>query len=242
MKLYGMTDKGLKRSMNQDVFYTHKFSDNAGFAIVCDGMGGENAGNVASAMACDIVSKNIIENENQILTGCNIDEIIVDAISKANVLIYKKSLEEATYKGMGTTLVLTLIVNSVAYIAHIGDSRVYHYKNGNLNQITKDHSRVQELLEQGKINRDEMAIHPEKNVITRAVGVYLTVDIDYITLQIDSNSKMLLCTDGLTNMLDDAEIQNCLKKSSAQAVCQKLIQMANKNGGIDNITIAIIEQ
>ncbi|MEG1027099.1 MAG: Stp1/IreP family PP2C-type Ser/Thr phosphatase [Oscillospiraceae bacterium] len=241
MKLYGMTDTGLKRSMNQDVFYAHKFSDDVGFVIVCDGMGGENAGNVASAMACDIVSKNIIEKEKQILNGENIDQIIVDAISKANVLIYKKAIEEATYKGMGTTLVLALIVNSIAYIAHIGDSRVYHYKNGNLNQITKDHSRVQELLEQGKINKEEMAVHPEKNVITRAVGVYLTVDIDYITLQIENGSKILLCTDGLTNMLDDAEIEKCLKKSSAQAICEKLIELANKNGGIDNITIAIME-
>lgn len=241
MNFYGMTDTGLRRAMNQDVFYTHKFSNEAGFAIVCDGMGGENGGHIASAMVCDIVSKRLIENNINLAEPEDIKDIIVTAISEANIQVFTKSAEEVDYKGMGTTIVLCVIVDGLVHVAHIGDSRLYVYNANKLTQVTRDHSRVQELYEQGKINRDEALTHPQKNIITRAVGVYLTVDIDFLSMKLNSGMKFLLCSDGLTNMVSDQAIEKAIGKSTAEIACKKLIDLANKQGGIDNITVAIVE-
>lgn len=242
MTFYGMTDTGLRRGMNQDVFYTHKFSDNCGFAIVCDGMGGENAGHIASAMVCDIVSKKMIDSNINLAKPEEIKEIIVSAISEANVQVYSKSNSDPEFKGMGTTIVLCAVIENFAYIAHIGDSRLYLMQGkSKLTQVTRDHSRVQELFEQGKINKDEALTHPQKNIITRAVGVYLTVDIDFLVMKCSKDLIFLLCSDGLTNMVSDNIIEKTLTKNNAEDSCKKLIDCANKAGGVDNITVAIIE-
>ncbi len=142
---------------------------------------------------------------------------------------------------MGTTVVIALVLSNKAYIAHIGDSRVYLLREGKLHQLTRDHSVVQELLEQGKISRDEAKFHPNKNMITRAVGVNLTVDIDYLEVLLSEDSKLLLCSDGLTNMVSDEIIEKTLRKYDPQATCTRLIELSNKAGGIDNITVAVIE-
>lgn len=241
MNYYGITDTGLERVMNQDVFYTHKFSEDAGFAIVCDGMGGENAGHIASAMVCDIITKNLIERNINLAKTEEIRDIIVSAISEANVQVYSKSGKEPEFKGMGTTVVLCVIIDSIAYIAHIGDSRLYYINNNKLTQVTRDHSRVQELFEQGKINKDEVRTHPQKNIITRAVGVYITVDIDFLVMKYNKGAKFLLCSDGLTNMVNDMMIEKILLKYDAETASEKFIELANKEGGVDNITVAIIE-
>lgn len=241
MIFYGSTDTGLRRSMNQDVFYTHKFSESSGFAMVCDGMGGENAGHIASAMACDIISKRLIERGINLVKHEEIKDIIVSAISEANIKVFTNAADEPEFKGMGTTVVLCVVVDDIIYVAHIGDSRLYLLQGGTMTQVTRDHSRVQELFEQGKINRDEALTHPQKNIITRAVGVYLTVDIDFLTIKHTKSQKLLLCSDGLTNMVPDNVIERVLSRNSAETVCKKLIDLANKNGGIDNITVAIIQ-
>ncbi len=241
LNFYGMTDKGLQREMNQDVFYTHKFSEQVGFAIVCDGMGGQSAGNIASEMACSIVSKKLIENEIDKADTLAIRDIMVNAISEANIQVYTKSNIEPGFKGMGTTVVVCVVVCNTAHFINIGDSRAYVLQNNKLRQITKDHSLVQELLEQGKIKEHEVSTHPNKNMITRAVGVNLVVDIDYLSLQLEYGDKLILCTDGLTNMVDDKIIEAELATNNAQSSCKKLIDIANKAGGIDNITVAVIE-
>lgn len=242
MNIYGKTDIGLKRETNQDVFYTHKFSEQIGLAIVCDGMGGQNGGNVASKMACDIISQRFKECGNlAFLSEEEIKSLIISATSEANIDIYKTSNLEPGYKGMGTTVVIALVINSKAYIAHIGDSRIYLLKNDKFKQITKDHSVVQELIDQGKISQDEAKIHPNKNMITRAVGVNLIVDIDYLEFTLTNKSKILLCTDGLTNMVSDKLIEKTLRKYNSETTCMKLIELSNKAGGIDNITVAVIE-
>lgn len=235
-----MTDKGLQRDMNQDVYYTHKFSEQVGFAIVCDGMGGQSAGQIASEMVCNIVATSLVEKLEH-LDMPKMNEVIVNAISEANIQVYKKSNIEAGYKGMGTTIVLAVVVDHTAYIANIGDSRVYLISKNSIKQVTKDHSFVQELLEQGKISQQEMSTHPNKNMITRAVGVSLTVDIDYITIPLEQDAKLLLCSDGLTNMLSDEQIKEIVSDNEAQIACKELINLANKAGGIDNITVAVIE-
>ena len=241
MNYYGITDTGLERVMNQDVFYTHKFSNDAGFAIVCDGMGGENAGHIASAMVCDIISKKLIDRNINLAKAEEIRDIIVSAISEANVQVYSKSGKSPEFKGMGTTVVLCVIIDSIAYVAHIGDSRLYYLNNNKLTQVTRDHSCVQELFEQGKINEDEVRTHPQKNIITRAVGVHITVDIDFLVMKYNTGSKFLLCSDGLTNMVNDGTIEKILSKYDAEGASGKFVELANKEGGVDNITVAIIE-
>lgn len=241
LNFYGATDKGLKREMNQDVFYTHKFNDNIGFAIVCDGMGGQSAGHVASDMVCNIVAEKLIDSDFENADEKQIGDYIVTAISEANIQVYTKGNVEPGYKGMGTTVVLAVVVNDKAYVANIGDSRVYLLQEKKLHQITKDHSLVQELFEQGKISEEQVTNHPNKNMITRAVGVNLTVEIDYLSVSLGSDAKLLLCSDGLTNMVSDSDIEAVISNNNAEDTCEKLINLANQAGGVDNITVAVIE-
>lgn len=241
MNFYGMTDIGQKRETNQDVFYTHKFSDGMGFAIVCDGMGGQNGGHIASDMACSIVSGRLIGDDVNQVPPAQIRELIIAAIGEANVEVYKKSNLEPSCKGMGTTTVLAVVRDGMAYIAHIGDSRIYLLSSVGLRQVTRDHSLVQELLDQGKIAPEDVKNHPNKNMITRAVGVNLTVDIDYLELPLEPGDKLLLCTDGLTNMISDEVIERELRADGAPRVCERLVVLANDAGGLDNITTAVIE-
>lgn len=242
MTFFGMTDIGRHRETNQDVFYTHKFSDNAGFAIVCDGMGGQNGGHIASGMTCSIVSDRLVNGELEQCTEESLRDLIVEAISKANAEVYQRSGTDPDCKGMGTTCVLAVQLGEQIHIAHIGDSRGYLLReNGELVQVTKDHSVVQELLDQGKIKPEEAQNHPNKNMITRAVGVSIAVDIDYYELSLLPGQKLLLCSDGLTNMVEDAMIGEILAKESAEKACTKLIALANQMGGLDNITVAIVE-
>ena len=241
MNFFGMTDIGQRRETNQDVFYTHKFSDGMGFAIVCDGMGGQNGGHIASDMTCSIVSGRLIDDDVNQAGPAQIKELVIAAIGEANIEVYKKSNLEPGCKGMGTTTVLAVVKGGTAYIAHIGDSRVYLLTAAGLRQVTRDHSLVQELLDQGKIAPEDVKNHPNKNMITRAVGVNLTVDIDYLELPLEEGAKLLLCSDGLTNMVSDEVIGRELSAGGAPEVCRRLIGLANEAGGSDNITVAVIE-
>lgn len=241
MNLFGKTDVGRKRENNQDVFYLYQFSSKAGFAIVCDGMGGQSGGHIASDMTCTVVSQRLMDGSQRILSGDGIRELMVEAISEANIEVYKRSNTEPGCKGMGTTIVLAVILGEQVHLAHIGDSRAYLFSGGRLHQLTRDHYLVQELRDQGKISDEEMKHHPNKNMITRAVGVNLMVDIDYLELSLEPGSKLLLCSDGLTNMVPDEEIAAVLRYQSGETVCGRLIALANGAGGADNITVAVAE-
>lgn len=241
MNLYGMTDIGKKRETNQDVFYTHKCSDRVGFAVLCDGMGGQNGGHIASDTACSTISKRLIEAHIQSASPEEIKRDLIAAFSEANLAVYKKSNLEPGCKGMGTTAVVAVIAGGRAYIAHVGDSRAYAWKEGKIRQLTKDHSLVQELVEQGKLTPDEMRTHPNKNIITRVVGVNLLVDIDYMELALEEGEKLLLCSDGLSDMVADGQMADVLESNDAVNACRALIGLANQSGGRDNITVVVIE-
>ena len=236
MLIFGKTDIGKMRSSNQDVFTSQILGDDAGFGIVCDGMGGENGGQIASAIASQTIYESLMKHYQSGLTDEQYKDILISAVSDGNVAVYDESLQNEMYVGMGTTAVVVLMVKNKAYIAHVGDSRVYLLKEGELYQITKDHSIVQTLLEQGKITREEALTHPQKNMITRAIGVSCFVDIDYIEVSNTENSAFLLCSDGLSNTCSDSLIQQVLKETPAEKICETLIDLANKAGGIDNIT------
>lgn len=241
MQVFGITDIGQKRETNQDIFYAKKLTEHAAFAIVCDGMGGQSGGHIASEMACDILSRYLIDHNIAMVRGEAAKLLMVNAMSEANVAVYKASNLEPGCKGMGTTAVVAVVLDGRAHIVHIGDSRAYILRPDKLMQLTRDHSVVQDLVEQGKISQTEAKTHPNKNMITRAVGVNLLVDIDYLEFAMEADSKLMLCTDGLTNMVEDDSIEKILRKYDAKTACDKLVELSNKAGGYDNITVAVIE-
>lgn len=229
--------------MNQDTFYFSCFSQKLAYAVVCDGMGGERSGNVASQITRDVIKREI----NEKIMDCAINEqtapqVILSAIAKANTEVYEKSCSDLNYSGMGTTVVLALVLDNHCFIAHVGDSRAYLIGGGNISQLTVDHSLVQYLFDKGKLTAEEMATHPDKNKITRAVGVEPTVDVDLIEVEFGEGQIMLLCTDGLTNMCSDAEILDIVCSNEGNMIPIHLINQANKAGGSDNITAALIDK
>lgn len=240
MHFYGKTDVGRRREMNQDVFGLDVFDAQTGYGLVCDGMGGQSAGNIASDMACKAITARIKEAIKQ-KSHESPRSILASAIREANYSVYKCSMVEPDYHGMGTTAVVAFVSGGVAYCAHVGDSRIYLLRGGTLTQVTRDHSLVQELMESGQITPEQMRTHPRRNMITRAVGVGLTVEPDLLQISLQPGDKLLLCSDGLTNMIEDMRIAQILMTYSGAKACDVLINEANNAGGTDNITAVLME-
>ena len=238
MHVYGKTDKGRVRQTNQDAFVTGKLSDTVHFAVVCDGMGGANGGNVASSLAVKIITNRIVEGYRENMSIQSIHYMLESAIAAANVLVYDTAVADPELHGMGTTVVAIVVSGSEAVVAHIGDSRAYLLAD-DLRQITRDHSVVWEMVEKGELTEDEARVHPNKNIITRALGVDDRVECDIVDIQLPEGAMLLACTDGLTNMVENKEITRILRKLSPADAVQKLIVSANMSGGSDNITACL---
>ncbi len=247
MKYSGKTDIGAKRRTNQDSYAV--FSKEGYFcAIVCDGMGGANGGNIASGLAVKtfsaIVKKAFSAKNADDFTESEIRQLMMSAIRESNTKIYNKSLEVQELEGMGTTLVAVISCLCGTFAVNIGDSRIYRQVDGAMIQISKDHSFVQYLIDKGEITEDEAATHPNKNIILRAIGVNDNVEADFF--RIDNYERLLLCTDGLTNHIDDERIGEIIsgaytsKHPGYKARVEKLIAEANENGGLDNITAVLL--
>lgn len=235
---YGNTDVGSARKVNQDYFYvsTEPVGNLPNVFIVADGMGGHKAGDVASREAVDIILKCIEET-----TGNDPVSTIEKAIEAANEGLMKKANSEPELNGMGTTLVLSTIYKDIVYIANIGDSRLYVI-NDEIRQITRDHSYVQEMISLGKLDKASAKNHERKNVLTRALGVDKGTMADFFEIRYEEGSRILLCSDGLTNMVEDEEIRNIVRsEDNIEDAVNRLIEIANKNGGMDNITTVLIE-
>ena len=238
MKASSKTDIGNKRSMNQDYVYCNDqpVGNFHNLYIVADGMGGHKAGDYASRYTIERVVASVSRN-----TGEEPIAIMKEAINKANELLVAESREDESKSGMGTTLVIGTIIGNKLFVANIGDSRLY-VVGQNMRQITRDHSLVDEMVRLGEINADEARVHPDKNIITRAVGTSDHVEADFFEVEITADDTILLCTDGLTNMVRDDEILDIIKKyDNAQAATMQLVKEANANGGRDNITVMIIK-
>lgn len=235
MKIYSITDPGRVRSSNQDAFFAGELIPDAAFAIVCDGMGGANAGNVASETAVKVITDYILRSYRAKMDSFDIEKMLKNAIVSANIDVYDMSLKDATLSGMGTTVVAALIHNDEAVIAHVGDSRAY-LVDDSLQQLTRDHSVVQSLVESGKITPEDAKVHPRKNVITRALGAEENVVVDSMQLVLKEGQTLLLCTDGLTGYAESDEIFNIFKTTDAELVPEKLVELAINGGGGDNIT------
>jgi serine/threonine protein phosphatase PrpC len=242
MKIGVKTDVGMMRENNQDSYYVSP-SGNYPLFIIADGMGGHKAGEIASEMAIKIISYNFTDS----LAKSSIeDETIKNKIEKsiyeANSKIHKKSMEDERFSGMGTTVTLAYIVDDKIFIGHVGDSRAYLLRNGILSQITEDHSLVEELIRNGSISREEAKHHPQRNIITRAVGTSNEIKTDVIVEHKCENDILLLCTDGLTNMVDDDQIKDSLTMNEdIQQACEELVKISNDKGGFDNITVLAIK-
>ncbi|MCF6461023.1 Stp1/IreP family PP2C-type Ser/Thr phosphatase [Clostridium sp. Cult3] len=238
MEIGVKTDIGRVRNNNQDAYYV-----NYPLFIIADGMGGHKAGEVASSMAIEIIGNDF---ENNPIDLPYEDELIInrieDSISKANREIYHNSIEDEDYFGMGTTVTLAYITEDKIFVGHVGDSRAYIYRQNALSQITEDHSLVEELIKNGSISKEEAKLHPQRNIITRAVGTSQQIDVDITIIAKEKDDILLLCTDGLTNMIDEDEIQKIIMlHEDIQTVCDKLVKLSNDNGGFDNITVMAIK-
>ena len=243
MNIAGKTDIGMVRSTNQDTFRIEALGEAAGMALVCDGMGGARAGDKASALARRHITDVIRASGfgTIAMEEAEIQQLMLSAIHTANSVIYRLSQRELAYTGMGTTVVLVLFAGQQAYVAHVGDSRLYLLRRGRFSQVTTDHSRVQELVDHGLITSDEARVHPERNVITRAVGTRMDVNVDLLTLPVEPGDRLLLCSDGLTTVCEDDEIADVVFRFPPCEAVERLIQMANAAGGYDNITAVIAE-
>lgn len=228
------SDVGIKRKLNEDSFGYFE-GDSYSIYIVADGMGGHNAGEVASEIAVNNVIKFVNDNIDKFY-----DDTLEEAIKEVNSNIYNYSISDKKLKGMGTTITSCLCYNNKVIIANVGDSSCFGIKNDNVYKLTKDHSLVQQLLDAGSISETEAMNHPNKNIITRAVGTSNNVEVDIFKFNLDEYDRYLLCSDGLTNEVTIDEMNNILKREkNNKLACEYLVNEANKNGGRDNITVML---
>ncbi len=237
MRAYAKTDVGSKRAMNQDYMYCSENSVGSfrNLYIVADGMGGHKAGDYASKLCVERMVQSIEHSEHK--TPVSMFE---EAVEAANEAVYTEAQEHEAYEGMGTTLVACTIQEDTLYVANIGDSRLYLLRDDDILQITDDHSLVEEMVKQGNITESEARVHPQKNIITRAVGIDESVQADFFEVEIRQNDIIMLCSDGLSNMVEDEDIEYIVKHSkSLQDAGETLVARANENGGSDNITVVL---
>ena len=238
LKSYAITDIGRKRQLNQDFIYLSEtpVGNLPNLFIVADGMGGHKAGDYASRYAVETVVEAIgisfEKNPIRILGG---------AIEKANTLIRQRAREDIAYNGMGTTMVAATCMGRYLEVANVGDSRLYVI-NDKIEQITRDHSLVEEMVRMGGIDKASAKNHPDKNIITRAIGARNYIEVDFFNVELQAGDIVLLCSDGLTNMVDDEVIHQILTEDgSIRDRAEKLVETANQNGGKDNISVIVIE-
>lgn len=236
MESFSLTDKGKLRSMNQDYVFAsdRPVGKLPNLFVVADGMGGHNAGDEAARCAVTTLLNVIRKSRER-----NPVRLLRKAIEEANDAVYKEANEHREFLGMGTTLVAATILKSTLYAANVGDSRLY-ILGEQMNQVTRDHSLVEEMVRMGELTPDEARRHPDKNIITRAIGVKSTVAVDFFEVPMRNVNYVLLCSDGLTNMVSDDEIFEIVKKESdLEKAGRKLVDTANENGGRDNITVLL---
>ncbi len=241
MQLYSKVDIGRVRASNQDAADVFMIADDVAFAVVCDGMGGASGGDIASSTAISDISDYVKRSYYPGMDNEKITQLLRNAISSANYNIYKISQENSELNGMGTTVVAAIVTNDHAVICHVGDSRAYLISD-DIIQITTDHSVVQSLIESGKITANEAKNFPEKNVITRALGVEPNVFADASVVPMKPDDKLLLCTDGLTNFIETSDILEIFNRNHTSFVAELLVNAANSGGGGDNISVVIVSK
>ena len=240
MRFKSGTDIGLRRDENQDAVRCEYFGDNV-LAVVCDGMGGENAGKEASTIAMEEFFQRFSDGYSESLSDEEIRKLLISSISAANSVIYTRAKLNYNNFGMGTTCVATFVTEKSAFIANVGDSRAYLIvENEGIFQITTDHNVASLLYEQGRITEDELETHPQKHKLVRAGGVEQTVQTDTFILDYEDSVRLLLCSDGLSGYCTNEEIYDVIMSSDFDNVTENLIALALEKGGRDNVTVAVI--
>ena len=234
------TDTGPVRSENQDREAYSVISADCAWAVVCDGMGGVNGGKLASTIAVEHISEVLEREYRELMSEDELGDLLIKAVEQANAVIYQTSRRRREYYGMGTTCELVFIRSGSAFIAHVGDSRTYSIRDGMILQLTEDHSLVQQMVNMGELTPEEAAVHPKKNIITRALGVCPDVDIDYIEAEFAEGDTILICTDGLSNFVSKDDIAVSVSAEKGDLLVDTLVEMAKKNGGSDNITVTVM--
>ncbi len=242
MKISAKTDVGVVRSTNQDFCLAGEFANGVTWAVVCDGMGGATGGNIASETAAKIIYDKISNGYHEGMNDNSIKLLIISAIEAANATVYSRAKNDELLRGMGTTVVVAIIKEDALYMAHVGDSRLYIVTKASINQLTTDHSVVQMMIDNGEITVEDAKDHPKKNVITRALGVDEGVRIDYSQEVYNEGDIVLLCTDGLTNYVDEEVILEICNACDGYSLADKLVDVANENGGGDNVTVVTLTE
>ena len=239
MKAYSKTDIGSKRTMNQDSVYCNENSVGSfqNLFIVADGMGGHKAGDYASRLCVEKIVYAVEQSKS--ITPVTILE---EAVTEANKGVLEEAKANAEYEGMGTTMVAATIFDHHMCVGNVGDSRLYVYHEGQLQQVTQDHSVVGEMVRKGEMPKEQARNHPKRNLITRAVGAEKEIRVDFFDETLADGDLVLMCTDGLTSMVEEEQIEEVLASAvSLQEKTNRLVELANDNGGKDNITVIIIE-
>ena len=241
MRICGKTDIGKRRSTNQDTFQYRKISDQFAWVIVCDGMGGANGGDIASQTAAEVMTE-ILERELQEqMSQDEIKNLMLQAVNEANTAVFSKSVDCLELRGMGTTVVLAVIQGQTLHTVHVGDSRAYLKSTARLEQVTEDHSFVQDLVNRGEITKEQARVHPQKNIITRSLGVHSMVETDYGKHAFSAGEVLVICSDGLSDYMSEEDLAVFISRSpEPEDLVDSLISFALDCGGNDNITVAAV--
>ena len=244
MNLWAVTDKGIARKQNQDAYFIESDVQNGtAVFLVCDGMGGANAGNVASKLAVNAFSDSLKKGLKPGLSMQEMQKLAEVAVSKANSAIFDKGESSPEYYGMGTTLVAGIVSGENVLIVNVGDSRAYKITESGINQITVDHSVVEDLIRRGDIKREESRNHPNKNLITRVLGPGPVVISDMFVTELAVSDYILLCSDGLSNLVMDSEImEHVLTSSTVEQACERLVKLSLVRGAPDNVTVVLFRK
>lgn len=241
IKAYAKSDVGRVREMNQDYYYISNSLSEVQLYILADGMGGYKGGEIASKLAVTCAKNYILNNFKETPKDKeSLIQLIASSVEYANMVVYEKSKENEDLEGMGTTLEICLIYNNKVYIAHVGDSRIYRIRKDFIRKLTQDHSYVQKLVSDGTITQEEAANHPKKNMLMRALGCNAFVEPDVAIKGFLKEDILVICSDGLTNEVKQEDIYNFSKQNFERAP-KELVDLANKNGGLDNITVIVIK-
>lgn len=241
MKIVGKTDIGKRRAENQDNYRAGRQPDDSVWAVVCDGMGGARGGAVASSISVSVMEDALAGELDAAGDPPAVRRLLEDAVQRANHEVYELSSADPSKRGMGTTLVAVVLKNGLAQIVHAGDSRAYLYREGALQRLTRDHSMVQEMVEKGSLTPQEAEVHPNKNLITRAVGVNPLLPVEYGEQPLQEGDIFLLCSDGLTNFTSEEQLCEILEENDFFAAADAMIDAALEAGGQDNITAVLLK-
>lgn len=241
MEFYFKTDTGMTRSTNQDAVISKTLSSDFAWSLICDGMGGTKGGDIASLIAIEEISDCLDAGLHENLSSEEIKVSMYKAIESANNKIFEEATGNKLLSNMGTTVVLCIIKGNLLQVMYAGDSRAYLISGNGIEQITKDHSIVQEMVDRGEITKQDAKVHPQKNIITRALGVDKNIKLDYIEMNLKKGDMLLMCSDGLTNEVSDNNIYEVCARSDISKIPEKLIREANMSGGRDNITVSVAQ-